>query len=125
KVCTSRGWNTSGYLRIAMSPEINRLREAYDQHVPWRKWGPYLAERQWGAVRENYSQTAPPGTISPMTMLAHASIAGVRMSSAVFATISRRSTHTYPYDELVVTNWQRSRTELEYDLIDTGVFDQN
>jgi hypothetical protein len=24
--------------------------------TPWRKWGPYLSERQWGAVREDYSQ---------------------------------------------------------------------
>src|SRR5919206_1229751 len=36
--------------------EQERLREPHDGHVgPWRKWGPYLAERQWGTVREDYS----------------------------------------------------------------------
>ncbi len=34
--------------------ECARLREA-NAKVPWRKWGPYLAERQWGTVREDYS----------------------------------------------------------------------
>ena len=30
-------------------------KEAREQGVPWRKWGPYLSERQWGTVREDYS----------------------------------------------------------------------
>ncbi len=30
-----------------------RLREADEQGVPWRRWGPYLSERQWGTVRED------------------------------------------------------------------------
>jgi hypothetical protein len=34
-----------------------RLQEARDQGVPWKKWGPYLSERQWGTVREDYSAT--------------------------------------------------------------------
>ncbi len=33
-----------------------RLREARDEGIPWRKWGPYLSERQWGTVREDYSE---------------------------------------------------------------------
>jgi len=33
-----------------------RLREAREQNVPWKKWGPYLSERQWGTVREDYSE---------------------------------------------------------------------
>src|SRR5436190_7097172 len=37
--------------------EATRLREARLQSVPWKKWGPYLSERQWGTVREDYSQT--------------------------------------------------------------------
>ena len=37
--------------------EQRRLEESRDQNVPWRKWGPYLSERQWGTVREDYSQT--------------------------------------------------------------------
>lgn len=35
--------------------EQNRLDEARDNQIPWRKWGPYLSERQWGTVREDYS----------------------------------------------------------------------
>src|SRR5262252_5414488 len=33
-----------------------RLNQARNDHVPWKKWGPYLSERQWGTVREDYSQ---------------------------------------------------------------------
>ena len=40
-----------------MSKEKKRLREARDGTVDWRKWGPYLSERQWGTVREDYSAT--------------------------------------------------------------------
>jgi hypothetical protein len=32
-----------------------RLDEARDEGVAWRMWGPYLSERQWGTVREDYS----------------------------------------------------------------------
>jgi hypothetical protein len=39
-----------------MSIEAVRLREARDQNIPWKKWGPYLSERQWGTVREDYSE---------------------------------------------------------------------
>ena len=35
--------------------ELGRLDEARQRAVPWRKWGPYLSERQWGTVREDYS----------------------------------------------------------------------
>jgi Glycosyl hydrolase family 63 C-terminal domain len=35
--------------------EVERLKEAKSQTVPWKKWGPYLSERQWGTVREDYS----------------------------------------------------------------------
>jgi mannosylglycerate hydrolase MGH1-like protein len=39
-----------------MTAEHDRLAEARERSVPWRKWGPYLAERQWGTVREDYSE---------------------------------------------------------------------
>ena len=40
----------------ANTPEHQRLREKYSGSVqPWRKWGPYVAERAWGSVREDYS----------------------------------------------------------------------
>src|SRR3954467_3366591 len=32
-----------------------RLDQARTSEVPWKAWGPYLAERQWGTVREDYS----------------------------------------------------------------------
>jgi hypothetical protein len=37
------------------SAEQRRLRDADTAAVPWRRWGPYLSERQWGTVREDYS----------------------------------------------------------------------
>ena len=39
--------------------EQGRLNEARELGIPWKKWGPYLSERQWGTVREDYS---PSGT---------------------------------------------------------------
>ena len=39
----------------AMNAEEQRLAEAREGGVPWRRWGPYLSERQWGTVREDYS----------------------------------------------------------------------
>jgi hypothetical protein len=36
--------------------EQTRLEEARDQKIAWKKWGPYLSERQWGTVREDYSE---------------------------------------------------------------------
>ena len=35
--------------------EQKRLNDAREQGIPWKKWGPYLSERQWGTVREDYS----------------------------------------------------------------------
>ena len=35
--------------------EQHRLNEAREEGIPWKKWGPYLSERQWGTVREDYS----------------------------------------------------------------------
>jgi hypothetical protein len=45
---------------MAVTPEgeeRQRLAAAREQGVPWRKWGPYLSERQWGTVREDYSES--------------------------------------------------------------------
>ena len=38
-----------------MNAEQQRLDEANKSSTPWRRWGPYLSERQWGTVREDYS----------------------------------------------------------------------
>jgi hypothetical protein len=40
-----------------MNAEANRLKESPDHTAPWRSWGPYVSERAWGTVREDYSAT--------------------------------------------------------------------
>ena len=42
-----------------MSAELKRLIEDKEKKARWKRWGPYLSERQWGTVREDYS---PNGT---------------------------------------------------------------
>jgi len=37
--------------------EEKRLEEAREKKAPWKFWGPYLSDRQWGTVREDYSQS--------------------------------------------------------------------
>jgi len=44
---------------MSLDPERQRLADADSGAQPWRRWGPYLAERAWGTVREDYS---PDGT---------------------------------------------------------------
>jgi hypothetical protein len=39
----------------AQTNEQKRLNDARENGIPWKKWGPYLSERQWGTVREDYS----------------------------------------------------------------------
>ena len=39
-----------------LTAEDDRLAEANRGEAPWKKWGPYLSERQWGTVREDYSE---------------------------------------------------------------------
>ena len=58
-----------------MNAEAQRLQEA---GAGWKKWGPYLSERQWGTVREDYSAAAMRGIISATTRRARAPIAGAR-----------------------------------------------
>jgi len=42
-------------ITYAETNEQKRLNETREAGVPWKKWGPYLSERQWGTVREDYS----------------------------------------------------------------------
>jgi hypothetical protein len=42
---------------VVTHAEQKRLEDARAQGVAWRKWGPYLSERQWGTVREDYSDS--------------------------------------------------------------------
>ena len=38
-----------------MDRERQRLQEASDRRAHWKRWGPYVSERAWGTVREDYS----------------------------------------------------------------------
>ncbi|HEX4950293.1 MAG TPA: glucosidase [Blastocatellia bacterium] len=40
---------------LTQTIEAQRLQDAREKHTPWKKWGPYLSERAWGTVREDYS----------------------------------------------------------------------
>ena len=44
-------------VQIPNSAEQKRLDDAREKEAPWKQWGPYLSERQWGTVREDYSES--------------------------------------------------------------------
>jgi hypothetical protein len=158
--------------------EQKRLNDARDRGVPWKKWGPYLSERQWGTVREDYSKD---GNAWDYFSHDHArsrayrwgedGIAGIsddkqRLCFAMgfwngrdailkerlfgltnsegnhgedvkeyYFYVDSTPTHSYmkslykypqrefPYRDLVEMNRSRSRDEFEFELLDTGVFD--
>jgi hypothetical protein len=163
-----------------MNAERQRLEQPRDPKADWKKWGPYLSERQWGTVREDYSPDGDAWNYFPHD---HArsrayrwgedGIAGVCddqqqlcMALALWngrdAIVKERlfglanaegnhgedvkeyyfyldstPTHSYlkylykypqrafPYDDLVRTNRARNMREPEYELLDTGVFDDD
>jgi hypothetical protein len=166
-------------LRENLQPtaESQRLAEAREQDVPWRKWGPYLSERQWGTVREDYSENGNAWDYfshdqarSRAYHWGEDGLAGIsdEKSRLCFALalwnekdpilkerlfgltnsegnhgedvkeyyfyVDSTPTHSYmkwlykypqrpyPYADLVETNRRRTRHELEYELLDTGVF---
>jgi hypothetical protein len=157
-----------------------RLREAREQNVPWKKWGPYLSERQWATVREDYSESGDAwnffthdharsrayrwgedglGGISDDKQRLCFALAlwngkdpilkerlfGLTNSEAnhgedvkeYYFYLDSTPTHSYmkylykypqagyPYADLVETNRRRTRNEMEYELLDTGVFEKN
>jgi len=160
--------------------EQTRLEEARAQQAPWKKWGPYLSERQWGTVREDYS---PQGDAWNFFTHDHArsrayrwgedGIAGISddkqhlcfalglwngkdpiLKERLFGLTNSEGNHgedvkeyyfyldstpthsymkylykypqtAYPYADLVETNRRRSRNEFEYELLDTGVFNED
>jgi hypothetical protein len=163
-----------------MDAERLRLQEARDRGVPWKKWGPYLSERQWGTVREDYSETGNAWDYfthdqarSRAYRWGEDGLAGVSddkqllcfalalwngadpiLKERLFGLTNGEGNHgedvkeyyfyldstpthsyckclykypqaAYPYNDLVRTNRQRSRYELEYELLDTGIFDQD
>src|SRR5262245_42197558 len=163
-----------------MTAEQRRLEEARQQQTPWKKWGPYLSERQWGTVREDYSEGGDAWNYfthdqarSRAYRWGEDGLAGIsdddqRLCFAValwngqdailkerlfgltnsesnhgedvkeyYYYLDSAPTHSYmkhlykypqgafPYADLVDTSRARSRTELEYELIDTGVFNDD
>jgi len=157
-----------------------RLQEAHDGEKAWRKWGPYLSERQWGTVREDYSDSGDAWNYfshdqsrSRAYRWGEDGIAGISDDDQIlcfalalwngkdpilkermfgltnsegnhgedvkeyYFYLDNTPTHSYmkylykyphaafPYGDLVQTNKQRSRDEMEYELIDTHVFDED
>jgi hypothetical protein len=166
-------------MEVAMADgaEVQRLDEAR-RGASWKRWGPYLSERQWGTVREDYSDNGDAWSYfshdqarSRAYKWGEDGIAGLcddhqRICFAValwngadpilkermFGLTNAEGNHgedvkeyyfyldatptssylkyryrypleAFPYDDLVSTNAARSRLELEYELLDTGVFD--
>ena len=163
-----------------MNPEQVRLEEARARAAPWKKWGPYLSEREWGTVREDYSDSGDAWNyFSHDHARARAyrwgedGLAGISddrqllcfalalwngndpiLKERLFGLTNSEGNHgedvkecyfyldstpthsylkylykypqsAYPYDQLVRTNRDRARHEPEYELLDTGVFDDN
>ncbi len=163
-----------------MNAEQVRLEAARDKKVPWKKWGPYLSERQWGTVREDYSESGDAWNYfshddarSRAYRWGEDGLAGISddrqllcfalalwngkdpiLKERLFGLTNSEGNHgedvkeyyfyldstpihsymkylykypqaAYPYDELVRTNRARARSEMEYELLDTGVFDQD
>jgi hypothetical protein len=162
------------------SAEQERLDEAREKSIPWKKWGPYLSERQWGTVREDYStdgnawdyfshdqarsrayrwgEDGIGGICDDNGILCFAfalwngrdpilkeRLFGLTNSEGnhgedvkeYYFYLDSTPTHSYmkylykypqaayPYDNLVKKNKERSRNEMEYELLDIGVFDDN
>ncbi len=160
--------------------EQKRLNEARESRVPWKKWGPYLSERQWGTVREDYSDDGNAWSYfshdqsrSRAYRWGEDGLGGIsddkqRLCLALalwnerdpilkerlfgltnaegnhgedvkeyYFYIDSTPTHSYmkylykypqaefPYSDLVEKNRGRSREEFEYELLDTGVFEEN
>ncbi len=165
----------------AETKEHLRLQEAQkNQQVPWRKWGPYLSERQWGTVREDYSQNGDAWNYfthdqarSRAYRWGEDGLAGISddkqrlcfslalwngkdpiLKERTFGLTNSEGNHgedvkeyyfyldstpthsymkylykypqgAYPYFDLVKTNRERNRLDFEYELLDTGIFDQD
>jgi hypothetical protein len=162
---------------MSSNPESVRLQEARTSKIPWRKWGPYLSERQWGTVREDYSQDGNAwdyfshdqarsrayhwgedglAGISDEKQLLCFALAlwngkDLILKERLFGLTNSESNHgedvkeyyfyldstpthsymkylykypqaAFPYDDLVTTSKQRNRSEMEYELLDTGIF---
>ena len=68
--------------------EDQRLLEDARRERNWKRWGPYLSERQWGTVREDYSPDGDAWHTSPMIMPAAGLTDGVRMACSASPTVN-------------------------------------
>src|SRR5207249_453378 len=158
--------------------ESRRLTEDQNRTANWKRWGPYLSERQWGTVREDYSADGSPWNYFPHD---HArsrayrwgedGLLGIcdrecRLCFAValwngrdpilkerlfglggpegnhgedvkecYYYLDSSPTHSYlkalykypqaefPYQQLIKENGRRTRKDREFEISDTGVFD--
>jgi hypothetical protein len=162
------------------TPELDRLEQARVRERHWKRWGPYISERAWGTVREDYSQGGTAWDYFPHD---HARSRAYRWNEDGLAGICDRHqricfalalwnrrdpilkerlfgltgsegnhgedvkeyyfyldstpTHSYmkflykypqgpfPYDDLVAENRRRGREAPEYELVDTGAFEDH
>jgi hypothetical protein len=166
-----------GRLDVAVQ---RRLNEAREKQIPWKKWGPYLSERQWGTVREDYSTDgnawdyfSHDQSRSRTYRWGEDGLGGISddkqrlcfalalwnerdpiLKERLFGLTNSEGNHgedvkeyyfyldstpshdymkylykypqrEYPYGDLVETNARRSRRDLEYEFIDTGIFDDD
>ena len=163
-----------------MNPEELRLEETREEQVPWKKWGPYLSERQWGVVREDYSDDGDAWAHfghdqarSRAYRWGEDGLAGISddrqllcfalalwngrdpiLKERLFGLTNSEGNHgedvkeqyfyldstpthsymkylykypqaEYPYADLIHTNRQRTTADFEYELLDTGIFDND
>jgi len=161
-----------------MNAEQQRLEAARTGAAPWKFWGPYLSERQWGTVREDYSADGNAWEYfthdqarSRAYRWGEDGIAGISdcrqrlcfalafwngkdpiLKERLFGLTNREGNHgedvkeqyfyldstpthsylkflykypqaAFPYDALVTENARRSRQDLEYEILQTGVFE--
>src|SRR5919205_334230 len=109
-----------------MTVESERLKK---DGVAWRRWGPYLSDRAWGTVREDYSPNGDAWSFLPHD---HARSKAYRWGEdgiAGFCDRYQRMLYKYPqaefpYRRLVEENRARQGRGREVELIDTGVLDE-
>jgi hypothetical protein len=63
---------------LGPTAEHIRLEQDRQKQAPWKKWGPYLSERQWGTVREDYSVNGDAWNYFTHDQAARAPIAGAK-----------------------------------------------
>jgi len=157
--------------------EQQRLDDERQGKFLWKKWGPFLSERQWGTVREDYSESGDAWNFfthdqarSRAYRWGEDGLAGISddkqhlcfalalwngndpiLKERLFGLTNSEGNHgedvkeyyfyldstpthsymkylykypqaAYPYADLVETNRRRSKDEMEYELLDTGVF---